>query len=269
MSQIQSLFRWSLAAAVAVVCLETSVMAQEWKSGIDWKEPAIVKPGSIARLKPPADAIVLFGGEDLDEWDGVQDWVFEEDYGIVGSNITSKRGFGDCQLHLEFATPKEVEGEGQGRGNSGVYLMNRYEVQILDSFNNQTYFDGQCAAVYKQRPPLVNASRRPGQWQTYDIFFTAPRFNDDGTVKTPAYLTMLHNGILVHNHLELQGSTFFHKPPEYERHSLREPLQLQFHRNPVRFRNIWIRDLLPTEEATPEAEKASTKTDSQDAPKPQ
>jgi hypothetical protein len=225
----------------AALCAGSPAVSQEWKSGIEWPEPPVVKPGT--RTKPPGDAIVLFDGTNLDAWDGVENWTIEEGVATVGSTVTSKQKFGDCQLHLEFATPAVIEGKGQGRGNSGVYLMGKYELQILDSYENETYFDGQCAAVYKQRPPLVNASRKPGRWQTYDIIFTAPRFHEDGTVKTPAYITALHNGVLVQNHLELQGSTFFHKPPEYERHGDREPLTLQYHNNPTRFRNIWIRDL--------------------------
>ncbi|MGD9855816.1 MAG: DUF1080 domain-containing protein [Planctomycetaceae bacterium] len=215
----------------------------EWKSGVNWSEPAVVTPGD--GTAPPSDAIVLFGGGDLSQWDNVKNWTFEDDYAVVGSNIATKQGFGDCQLHLEFATPAEVKGEGQGRGNSGVYLMNRYEVQILDSYVNTTYYDGQCGSIYKQRPPLVNASRQPGEWQTYEILFTAPRFHEDGQLKFPGYVTVLHNGVVVQNHYELQGGTFYETPPHYEAHALREPISLQFHGNPVRFRNIWIRDLLP------------------------
>lgn len=214
----------------------------EWKSGVDWAEPEVVTPGE--GTQPPSDAIVLFSGGDLSAWDGVENWTFEEDYGIVGSNVSTKQGFGDCQLHLEFASPSDVKGTGQGRGNSGVYLMGRYEVQILDSYENATYFDGQCGSVYKQRPPLVNACRPPGEWQTYDIIFRAPRFHADGELKSPGSLTVLHNGVLVQNDYELQGGTYYMSPPSYEPHPLRGPLSLQFHGNPVRFRNIWIRDLM-------------------------
>jgi hypothetical protein len=188
----------------------------------------------------------LFDGQDLSAWEGVENWTFEEDYATVGSNIQTKQAFGDCQLHLEFATPATVEGEGQGRGNSGVYFMSQYEVQILDSHGNLTYYDGQCGAIYKQRPPLVNASRGPGEWQTYDILFTAPRFEASGQLKSPAFVTVMHNGVVVQNHYELQGATFFERPPSYEAHANRLPLHLQYHRNPVRFRNIWIRDLMPS-----------------------
>ncbi|MDX1945174.1 MAG: DUF1080 domain-containing protein [Pirellulaceae bacterium] len=214
--------------------------AKEYKSGILWPEPAVVDPGSGG---PPSDAIVLFGGENLDGWSGGDKWKIEEGIATAaGGGITTKEKFGDCQLHLEFATPAEVKGSGQGRGNSGVYLMGRYEVQILDSYDNATYFDGQCASIYKQTPPIVNACRKPGEWQTYDIIFTAPRFNDDGTVKTPCYVTVLQNGILVQNHFELLGGTSFTEPPKYSKHADREPISLQFHGNPVRFRNIWLRE---------------------------
>jgi hypothetical protein len=160
-------------------------------------------------------------------------------------DIRTKDRFGDFQLHLEFATPAEVKGSGQGRGNSGVYLANRYEVQVLDSFANQTYFDGQCAAVYKQTPPMVNACRKPGQWQTYDIVFTAPRFHSDGMNARPGYVTLFHNGVCVLNHFELQGGTAFEKPPSYEKHPERMPILLQNHGDPVRYRNIWIREMTP------------------------
>ena len=216
---------------------------EEWTSGIEWPEPAIVTPGEKPG-EPPSDAIILFDGTNLDAWDGVENWTFADGAGTVGSNITTKQKFGDCQLHLEFATPSEVKGEGQGRGNSGVYFMNRYEVQILDSYENTTYYDGQCAAIYKQNPPLVNACRGPGEWQTYDIIFTAPRFNDDGSVKSPAAVTVIQNGVVVQNHFELLGRTFWAEPPSYEPHELRDVIKLQYHSNPTRFRNIWVRDLM-------------------------
>ncbi|MBC7856232.1 MAG: DUF1080 domain-containing protein, partial [Pirellulaceae bacterium] len=159
-----------------------------------------------------------------------------------GGTITTKQKFGDCQLHVEFATPAEVKGSGQGRGNSGIYLMGRYEVQVLDSFDNATYFDGQCGAIYKEQPPMVNASRKPGEWQSFDILFTAPRFHEDGALLKPGYVTVLHNGVVLHNHFELLGSTSYVEPPKYSKHDEKEPLQIQFHGNPVRFRNIWVRE---------------------------
>ena len=216
--------------------------AKEWSSGIPWPEPPVVDPGDANR--PPSDAIVLFDGKDLSAWKGGERWKVQDGYAIAhGGGIDTKQAFGSCQLHLEFASPAEVKGHGQGRGNSGVYLMQKYEVQILDSYQNKTYFDGQAAAIYKQRPPLVNASRPPGQWQTYEIIFTAPRFTDDSRLERPGYVTVLHNGVLVQNHTELQGDTAWDRPPRYEAHPAKLPLQLQFHGNPVRFRNIWIREL--------------------------
>lgn len=214
---------------------------KEYKSGILWPEPPIVDPGNASSA--PSDAIVLFDGSDMDEWNGGENWLVED--GIATANkggISSKRRFGDCQIHLEFATPSEVKGRGQGRGNSGVYIMGRYEVQILDSYENTTYYDGQCSAIYKQAPPIVNASRGPGEWQTYDIIFTAPRFHEDGTVESPAYVTVLHNGVVTQNHFELQGGTSFTGPPSYRKHPETEPINIQFHGNPVRFRNIWVRE---------------------------
>jgi hypothetical protein len=235
--------RSSLVALLLIVSFTSLAAGQtrEYKSGIIWPEPAVIDPGPPGG--PPSDAIALFDGKSLDAWDGGDKWIIEDGVATAAKGeIKSKQKFGDCQLHVEFATPAEVKGEGQGRGNSGIYLMNRYEVQILDSFGNKTYFDGQCAAIYKEQPPTVNACRKPGEWQTYDIIFTAPRFADDGSVKMPGYVTVLHNGVLVHNHFELLGSTSFVGPPKYEKHGEKEPLMIQFHGNPVRFRNIWIRE---------------------------
>jgi hypothetical protein len=217
---------------------------KEWKSGIVWPKPPVVEPGTAG--SPPADAVVLFDGKDLSKWQGGEDWKVEDGCAIPDKHdITSKDAFGDCQLHLEFATPAEVKGRGQGRGNSGVFLANRYEVQILDSYENPTYFDGQCGAIYKQSPPMVNACRKPGAWQTYDILFESPRFDPAGKVTRPGYVTVLHNGVVVQNHFELLGSTEWDLPPHYDKHPDREPIRLQFHGNPVRFRNIWIREMKP------------------------
>ncbi len=233
------------AVAAAAVGVNLGFAQREYKSGIVWPEPKVVTPGRTA-ADPPSDAIVLFDGKDLSKWKGGEDWEIKDGYAIARKHdITTKDAFGDCQLHVEFATPEKVVGSGQGRGNSGVYLMNRYEVQILDSYDNKTYFDGQCASIYKQTPPMVNACRKPGEWQTYDIVFEAPRFTDDGTVARPAYVTVLHNGVLVQNHFELLGGTFYDQPPHYTKHAEREPLHLQFHGNPVKFRNIWIREIHP------------------------
>lgn len=157
--------------------------------------------------------------------------------------ISTRESFGDCQLHVEWASPSEVKGEGQGRGNSGLFFQGRYEVQVLDSYTNKTYFHGQAGAVYKQHAPLVNASRQPGEWQTYDIIFHAPRFSEDDKIISPARVTVLHNGILVQNHAEIFGTTGPVGEPKYVSHPLKQPLQLQDHGDAVRFRNIWIRAL--------------------------
>ena len=218
-----------------------AALIDEYKSGIVWPEPPVVDAGDATR--PPSDAVVLFDGKDLSKWEGGENWTIENGIAIAAKNgITTKQGFGDCQLHLEFATPEKVEGEGQGRGNSGVYLMGVYEVQILDSFENKTYFDGQCASVYKQQPPMVNASRKPGEWQTYDILFTSPKFDAEGKVTNPGHITVLHNGVAVHNHFELMGITSYTEAPSYKKHGDKEPIHLQFHGNPVKFRNIWLRE---------------------------
>ena len=234
----------------------------EWKSGIEWSEPTVIAPGDGTTA--PSDAIVLFDGTNLDAWRGGKAWKIEEGVAIPqGGSITTRDSFGDLQLHLEWASPEKVEGEGQGRGNSGVYLMDKYEIQILDSYENQTYFDGQAGAIYKQTPPMVNACRPPGEWQTYDILWTAPRFSEDGSLKTPAYLTVLHNGIVIQNHFELQGATHWHKPPAYEAHPAEGPISLQFHGNPVRFRNIWVRNINPIVGIKPELEQEQTSAESE------
>ena len=210
--------------------------------------PPVVNTGG--GTAPPNDAIVLFDGKDLSQWrhgDGSQ-----PKWSIVGGaftvvkgtgDIQTKRAFGDCQLHVEWRTPTQIQGEGQGRGNSGVFLQGQYEVQILDSYENRTYSNGQAGSIYKQYIPLVNASRKPGEWQTYDIIFHAPRFAEDGKVLKPAYVTVLHNGVLVQDHVELKGATVYIGPPSYQKHNVKEPLKLQDHGNPISYRNIWIREL--------------------------
>ncbi len=230
-----------LVVTAIIVSVAASRQTDEYLSGIVWPEPAIVDPGDSVR--PPSDAVVLFDGKSMTAFEGGENWKVENGYAIVSKNgVTTKQAFGDCQLHLEFATPAEVSGEGQARGNSGVYFMEKYELQILDSFESKTYFDGQCAAFYKQQPPTVNASRGPGKWQTYDVIFEAPRFADDGKLTRPAYATVLHNGVVVHNHFEIQGATFWDRAPAYEKHPDKLPLHIQDHGNPIKFRNIWIRE---------------------------
>ena len=239
---------------LAAVCLPS--FAGEWKSGIPWEEPSVVTPGADS-TQPPSDAIILFDGKDLSKWDNGENWAVKDGVAESGKGmIFTKQGFGDCQLHIEWASPSKVEGDGQGRGNSGVYLMSKYEVQVLDSFENKTYFDGQAAAIYKQSPPLVNVCRKPGEWQTYDIIFHAPRFDKDGKVTSPGTVTVLQNGVLVQDHFIIEGASAWHIPPKYEAHPDKLPLGLQDHGNPVRFRNIWIRELTPrVKPAIPNQEK--------------
>ena len=209
--------------------------------------PEMVTPSQDR--KPPSDALVLLGTEGVDRWQsrsgGAVPWRF--DMGVLtvvpgSGDLLSREVFEDVQLHVEWRTPEKVEGESQGRGNSGVFLMDRYEVQVLDSFDNPTYSNGQAASVYKQHIPLVNASRGPGEWQSYDIIFRAPRFAEDGRLRSPATVTVLHNGVLVQNHVTLSGPTSYVGAPNYTPHGP-APIRLQDHRNPVSFRNIWVRRL--------------------------
>ena len=211
--------------------------------------PPIVTPG-ITNADPPSDAIVLFNGNDLSHWrtdnGGPARWIVRDGYMEVNpgsGGIATIEKFGDVQLHIEWATPSVVKGEGQERGNSGVFLMERYEVQVLDSYQNETYYHGQAGSIYKQYPPLVNASRKPGEWQTYDIIFHAPRFDEMGKVVDRARFTVLHNGVLIQNNVEVYGLTYHDRAPVYIAHSPQESLALQDHGNPVRYRNIWIRRL--------------------------
>jgi Domain of Unknown Function (DUF1080) len=235
----------------AIATITTAQDPREYKSGIIWPEPVVVTPGKDH--EPPSDAVVLFHGKDLSKWDGGDKWIIKDGYAISAkTDIVTRDSFGDCQIHVEWAAPEVVKGRGQGRGNSGVYIMNRYEVQILDSFDNKTYFDGQCASIYKQHPPLVNANRKPGEWQTYDIVFESPRFDDSGKLTRPGYVTVFHNGIVVQNHFELQGGTFYDQPAKYSAHPPKAPVRLQFHGDPVKFRNIWIREVKEIEGKKPE-----------------
>lgn len=214
-------------------------------------EVQVVTPGETP-ADAPSDAIVLFDGTDIDnEWTsqdgGKVEWLVEDGCVTVVKGkgvIKTKRVFNDFQLHIEWRTPAEVSGKSQGRGNSGIFLQERYELQVLDNYNNRTYRNGQAGSFYKQHAPLVNVCKKPGEWQTYDIIYTAPRFNDDGTFFTPPTATVLQNGVLVQNHVKLRGPTEFIGIPEYfvEKHGAAS-LVLQDHGNPVSYRNIWIREL--------------------------
>ena len=227
----------------------------EWRMAIEWPRPKVVDPGPAAeRPAPiPADAVVLFDGHDMSAWQNGDDWKVADGVVTVGKGqIVSKQGFGDCQVHVEFRLPSPATGKGQGRGNSGVFLMGKYEIQVLDSFEDGsdgplTYPDGQCGALYKQRPPAVNACRKPGEWQSYDILFTRPRFAADGTLDTPGRISVVHNGIAIHSNAEILGETFWHQPPGYQQHPDALPLAIQDHGNPVQFRSIWVRPFEPAQ----------------------
>jgi hypothetical protein len=220
--------------------------------------PPVVTPGP-ANSDPPSDAVILFDGKNLDQWVSVKDkspagWKVADGVMTVvksAGNIETKRSFKNYQLHLEWRIPTEITGTDQARGNSGLFLASTgagdggYELQILDSYNNKTYVNGQAGSIYKQGIPLANAMRKPGEWQVYDVVWTAPTFNADGSVKTPAYVTAFHNGVLVQNHFELKGETLYIGKPEYKRYDT-APIKLQAHGDPsppISFRNIWVREL--------------------------
>jgi hypothetical protein len=215
--------------------------------------PVAVDPGGPGTEtnngRAPADAIVLFDGKDLSKWKQKADgsdakWKIADGYFQVApktGSIITRQPFGDMQLHVEFAEPSPPVGEDQDRGNSGVIIMGLYEIQVLDSYKSATYPDGQAGAVYGQYPPMVNAARPPGQWQTYDIVFHAPRFESGGKLARPAHVTVLHNGVLVQDNVEIHGPTASSDP--YKAHPEKLPLELQDHNHPVRFRNIWVREL--------------------------
>ena len=217
--------------------------------------PRKVKPGQpLLREAPPSDAIILFDGKDLSQWvtsgkngGATQEphWKVENGYMEIvphSGRLATKEKFGNCQLHVEWMIPKEVQGAGQGRGNSGVELMMRYEIQVLESSENLTYADGQAASIYGQWPPLVNVSQPQGEWNVYDIFFEAPKFDGD-KVSTPGYVTIVHNGVLVQNHQTILGAAIHRRVAKYTPHAPEEPLSLQDHNQTVRYRNIWIRRL--------------------------
>lgn len=234
-------------------CLVAVALLPVGVNSTDRPLPPIVDPGSACvpseERRPPSDAVVLFSGIDLAAWRSATGepapWRTEDDYMeiVPGSGaIRTDQSFGDCQLHLEWRTPTPATGTGQDRGNSGVYFMERYEVQVLDSYDNQSNPEGQAAAVYGQYPPLANASRPPGEWQTYDVIFRRPRFNEDGSLLRPARITLFHNGVLVQDNVELRGTTG-QEQPEYHYHPDKLPLGLQDHGSPVRYRNAWMREL--------------------------
>ena len=251
----KSLSVFSMVAAVLLANLCLAQVDPRWKPNDPLRPmPPVITPGTASTQdspgRPPSDAVVLFDGKDLSSWADEKGqaakWKVSDGYVEVvphSGYIHTRQPFGDCQLHVEFAEPLPTVGEDQGRGNSGVFLMGLYEVQVLDSYENKTYADGQAASVYGQFPPQVNASRPPGQWQWYDIVFHGPRFDDSGKLKRPARMTVLHNGVLVQDNVELSGPTAHHDRPPYKTGPDKLPLALQDHGSPVRFRNIWIREL--------------------------
>lgn len=241
------------ATAIACILLSVGLNAQitDPKATEVWEPaPRVVEPGQGTQA--PSDAIVLFGGRDLSEWTSAKNaeipapWTINADGSMTvkpgSGDIKTRRVFGDCQLHIEFQAPPVVKGEGQGRGNSGLFLQNRYEVQILDCYQNKTYSNGQTGSIYKQSIPLVNACRRPGEWQTYDILYTAPRFNADGIMVSPGRVTVIHNGVVIQHNTEIKGTTEYIGLPKIIAHD-KDSIKLQDHGDLVSYRNIWIREL--------------------------
>jgi hypothetical protein len=251
----------SLVAFAALIAVAAPLLAQQPKPEDTevWEPvPKVVTPGGSCGASP-SDAIVLFDGKNLDEWVSNKDkspakWVVADGVLTVSKtegNIETKRSFKDYQLHLEWKVPENITGSGQARGNSGVFLASLgpgdagYELQVLDSYNNTTYVNGQAGSIYKQSPPLVNPNRKPGEWQTYDVVWTAPTFNADGSLKTPAYVTAFFNGVLVQDHFQLKGQTLYIGRPFYKPYD-RAPIKLQAHGDksePISFRNIWVREI--------------------------
>lgn len=244
-----------LALVLLISCIGFSNIAlaqATWKvHDLNRPKPEVVTPADqVLPVPAPPDATVLFDGSDLSGWEAVDGsptkWIIRDGNmeSVAGAGyIKSKAAFGDMQLHVEWAAPLPVKGTGQGRGNSGVFLMGKYEVQVLDSYQNDTYADGQASAIYGQYPPLVNASRPPGEWQTYDIYFRRPRFGKAGQVLSPARVTVIHNGILTQDNVEIWGGTEWLQYAPYKAHADRLPIRFQDHGNPVLFRNVWVRDL--------------------------
>jgi len=249
--------------ALAAVAVGTAAAAQLLPKDTEvWSpEPPVTPPGPLVAAPPPADAIVLFDGANLDQWVAVKDkgpagWTVADGVLTVNKaagNIETKRSFRDYQLHIEWRVPADITGAGQARGNSGLFLASTgpgdagYEVQILDSYQNPTYVNGQAGAIYKQHPPLANASRKPGEWQSYDVTWRAPVFGPDGALVSPARVSVVHNGLLVQDDVVLAGETVFIGKPKYKAHGP-APIKLQAHRDPsepISFRNIWVRELPP------------------------
>ena len=237
----------SLILILNIFCFSI-VKAKPEDTEIWYPVPPIVEVPVI--WAPPSDAIILFNGEHMKAWqhkdESKSKWLNNDNQMIVNpgsGNIYTKESFSSAQLHIEWKTPSIIDGEGQGRGNSGIFFQKRYELQILDSFQNITYSNGQAASIYKQYIPAVNASKKPGVWQYYDVIFTAPTFDKEKNLTKKARMTVFHNGVLVHNNVVLKGTTVYNGKPEYEYHPAEQPIMIQDHNNPIAFRNIWIRKL--------------------------
>jgi hypothetical protein len=236
--------------AIAGSCQQPCKAKTKWAvHDMNRPQPTVITPAEQVG-QPPSDAIVLFDGKDLSKWEGSEgkpaQWKVENGYMEVvdkTGDIHTRQGFGDCQIHIEWTTPEVVKGESQGRGNSGVFLMDNYELQVLDSFNNKTYPDGQAGSIYGQNPPFVNVCRPPGQWQTYDIVFHRPHFDKSGKVTCPARITVFQNGVLIQDNFKLTGPTAHGRELKYKPHLEKLPLRLQEHECSPRYRNIWIRPL--------------------------
>ena len=242
---------YRLSVLFSTILIATNVIAQkDPKTTEVWTpEPKVITPGKTGS-EAPSDAIILFNGTTTSAWQhkngNEASWIVSENALTVkagSGDIQTKQKFGDCQLHIEWRTPAEVKGEGQGRGNSGIFFMGLYELQVLDSYGNKTYPNGQAASIYKQHIPLVNACKPPGEWQSYDIIFTAPRFSDNGSLLEPARVTVIHNGVLVQNNVTIWGNTQYIGLPTYVKHGAKESIALQDHGSPTSFKNIWIREL--------------------------
>ena len=246
------LVRSGLAALVVAAPLSAQP-SKEWPiHSKERPQPAVISPPpSVLPVKAPTGAIVLFDGSDLSQWLQVKgespaQWVVRDGYFEVKAgtgDLRTRDGFGDVELHVEWASPTPARGAEQGRGNSGVYLMSKYELQVLDSWENPTYADGMAGSIYGQFPPLVNAARKPGEWQSYDIVFRGPRFDSSGTLLRPATMTVRFNGVLVQDNVTLSGPTGHYSRPPYAAHADKLPILLQDHGDPVRYRNIWLREL--------------------------
>jgi hypothetical protein len=253
---ISNIFRKRITFAAIAFFVYATTQAQDipappkWTHEMtEWYEPVPPVVTAGEDKKPPSDAIILFDGRNLSQWVGKEnsdpEWQVKD--GILTvvkgtGTISTRQSFGDMQLHLEWRAPAEVVSKGQDRGNSGIMIQSRYELQVLDSYNNPTYVNGQAGSLYKQTPPLVNAMRKPGEWNTYDMLYTAPRFKDNGTLFSPGRITVLHNGVVIQYNTEFKGNTPYVGLPSYKAHG-KAPLTLQDHGHPVSYRNIWIREL--------------------------